>query len=92
MSAPKVKIIWRNCLELWAQNYMRKGVEDLLTRVLPPLLKTYCAFLSNTCASFKNSPIVSVPKLPAGVWKSFWCLGTGNSCLEICVNPQQNAT
>ena len=22
----------------------------------------------------------------AGVWKSFWCLGTYNLCLEICVN------
>ena len=24
--------------------------------------------------------------LEAGVWKSFWCLGTYNLCLEICVN------
>ena len=24
--------------------------------------------------------------LETGVWKSFWCLGTFNLCLEICVN------
>ena len=24
--------------------------------------------------------------LTSGVWKSFWCLGTYNLCLEICVN------
>ena len=24
--------------------------------------------------------------LVSGVWKSFWCLGTYNLCLEICVN------
>ena len=30
----------------------------------------------------RASDLVALP----GVWKSFWCLGTNNLCLEICVN------